>query len=450
MRGAKQTAGRELRHSRVARPSLVVVTVAVASAAFIALLSVSGPPERAAGNPSLLEARSILTGTLTLPERLGDTALYEGRALNVFQPGQTLFFLVHLLAAGDQALELWKREIFGVFALSSILFAVALVRLSGGRIVLSISLAASVMFGAPYIASLPPALAGSVHRTNHVLAIMFMSAVLLLLATETPQRKLFLVGACIGGAMLFRVQSILLLIVPVSLLFQEPDGRSWVIRARVGPPLERKALARDLARLLAGPAVAALIVAGFQLARFHNPFETGYIYIYEGRTDYLAERAHHYGLWSLHFLPENLWRTLFAMPSIQFSGPRISNVVGDPLGNSLLFSQPVLLMAIMAWRGAARARVQAFALAALALALPVWTYHNPGLDAPGYMRYSLDYLPMWVATMAVASRHLPQRVSWQLVAALLCVWSIYYGCSLIILGPTMGSVPSSVEIGSFA
>lgn len=418
------------------RSILVGIVCASASLMFALVLPLSGPSSLLRHNPPLLEARSLLTGTTVLPERLWDTALYDGRAQNVFQPGQTFLFLAHLLAAGERALSYWRQEIFSLFVLSSALFAAALVQLSGGRVILAGALAASMMFGAPYIASLPTALNGAVYRTNHVLAIVFMSAALAVLGRWPVRRHLLLTGACVACAMVFRLQTALLLIVPLSMLMQDRDGRSWRIGARLASPAERRALASDLMRLLALPLLAVLLVAAFQAARFQNPFENGYIYIYEGRDDYLAQRAHQYGVWSLQFLPETLWRTLFAVPSIQFDGLRIARIVGDPLGNSLLFSQPVLLMAALALTAFGAARVQAFALTALAMALPVWTYHNPGFEAPGYMRYSLDYLPVWIATLAVARAYSPVRRVWEIAGVLMSAWAVYYGWSLLTLGVT--------------
>jgi len=150
------------------------------------------------------------------------------------------------------------------------------------------------------------------------------------------------------------------------------------------------------------PALALATVMTFQTIRFGSPIETGYGLIYEGRTDYLALRAREHGIMSIRFLPENLYRTFLAAPEIQLQGPSILSVKGDPRGNALLFSQPILLLFLFASKGVRRARVQAFLLASLILALPVWLYHNPGVHAPGYMRYSLDYVFVWAATLAAS------------------------------------------------
>jgi hypothetical protein len=423
---------------RHTRNRLLAAGFVAASLAFLLVIDVSGPPQDIAQNPALLEARSILdTGSVVLPERLHDTAIDDDRALNIFQPGQTLLFLSQLALFHEKTVALWKGELFVTFIVSAVLLAVALTVLAGGSSGIGTALAASGMFGAPYIASLPKALTGSVHRANHVFAIPFIAATLLLLGRRLTPRRLWLIGACIGSAMAFRAQNVLLLIIPLCLLFQDEDGIRWDVARRLRGWSERRRFVQDLVRLAVFPCAAILLIALFNVWRFGSPFESGYLAIYDGRIDYLAQQAHEYGLWSLHFLPANLWRTLFAFPSMSFSGLRVVSIAGDPFGNSLLFSQPVLLLTgVLFAKGAFPPRVQAFLLGAILLSIPVLTYHNAGLEAPGYMRYSLDYLFVWIAVIAVAfgatSHARPLRTATWLLAA----WAVYYGIAVVRVLPT--------------
>lgn len=379
-------------------------------------------------NVSLVEAQSILSGEITLPERLHDTALYNKRVVNIFQPGQTIFFLAHLIAAGgNRGVGIFQVELFLVFVLSVFLFSLALYRLSNRQAIFSMSLAASLLFGAPYIASLPVALNGSVYRVNHVLSILFVAAFLFLIGSKNLDQKLLLIGACIGAAMLFRTQYALLLFLPLSLILQDVEGRLSQISKALSTPVTRLALAKQVAKLFVFPLLAVIIIAVFQLARFQNPFETGYAYIYVGRTDYLAQRAIDYGLFSLHFLPENLYRTFFAFPIFEIDGWRIVKFIGDPRGNSLLFSQPILLTILFLRESLATARAKSFLFVSLLLAIPAWFYHNPGFYAPGYMRLSLDYLPLWIATVAVFASYAPKSRYVLGLSVIATVLSILYG-----------------------
>lgn len=408
--------------------------LAVTSVAFLFLLSRNEAPTRQP-NLSLIEAQSILAGKIALPDRIHDTAVYGGQAFNVLQPGQTIFFLVQLIAAGDTAaVAMLQVELSLVFVMSVFLFSLALFRLSDGQAVLSVSLAASAMLGAPYIANLPVALTGSAYRINHVLSILFISAFLVLVGSKNLDQKLLPIGLCIGVAMLFRMQNVLLLLLPLSFLLQDSEGNAWQIREAVSTPAARLALARQVAKLFLFPLLAAIIIAGFQMARFHNPLDTGYEYLYAGRSDYLAQRAKDYGLFSLHFLPENLFRTLFAFPIFEIDGWRVQRILGDPKGNSILFSQPILLTIFFLRGSWVTPRAKSFLFVSLLLTIPVLLYHNPGIKAPGYMRLSLDYLPLWIATIAVFAKY-TLRSRFVLCASVIsAVWSVLYGIALLKIG----------------
>lgn len=415
----------------------VIVSLVLMSLSFLFLLDWADPSLRHGENPSLHEARSILNGRIALAERVHDAAVHRGRAVNVFQPGQTIFFLVHLLLAGESFLSVFQGEMFAVFVLSVLLCSLALLRLSRGRVAVSTALVASLMFGAPYIASLRLALFGSMYRVNHCLSILPVFGLLILLENEPTRRRPILMGASIGVAMLFRAQNVLLMVLPLSYLLQDPEGRSWKIARVLSTAEGRKTLMHEVFRLALLPTVALVIIGAFQWARFGNPLQTGYELIYKDRDDFLAERFREHGMFSLHYMPENLSRVIWALPTIKMDGWRIDTVFSDPKGNSLLFTQPILLIGILLVRGLLAARAQAFGLASLVLALPVWFYHNPGYYGPGYNRLSLDYLPLWIASIAVLSRYAgaPRYVRW--VSLGLCVFSIAYGLILLLVGVSL-------------
>jgi len=412
---------------------LVGCSLTLAALAFFSMVRWNAPSMSRDTNPALQEALSLRSGGVALQDRPHDTAVYKGQAFNVFQPGQTLFFLGHLVAGGNRALRIFQIEIFMLFVLSSFLFGKAVFDLSDGQALFSVCLAASAICGAPYIASLPLALNGSIYRLNHVFSTLFMAALLVLLAGEKLHQRLYFAGACIACATLFRAQNILLLLLPMTYLLQDREGKSWQVSHALSTPGARKTLAAAVAKLMIFPCLAILVIGAFQWARFGNPLETGYTMIYAGRSDYLAERAGQFGLFSLHFLPENLYRTLLAFPGVEFNGWRIPKILGDARGNSLLYSQPILLTFLLVYGSIRNARAQAFLFVSLLLALPAWLYHNPGIFAPGYMRLSLDYLPLWVATLAVFARYKPDSrcAPW---AVIMTVWSIFYGLVLLLRG----------------
>jgi hypothetical protein len=392
-------------------------------------------------NPSLREAQSILQGRITLSERTHDTALSDGQPVNVFQPGQTLFFLIHLVTIGKGALEVFQAEMFFLFVVSAALFGLALFHLSGGKLIVSSTLAASALFGAPYIANLRLMMVGSMYRVNHGLSILFLIGLLILLTNDTVEKRMFVIGGCIAVSMLFRAQNVLLLTLPLSYLFQDSDKESWQITEAISNPASRKRLIEYTMKLMVFPLLAILIIIGFQTARFGDPFKSGYISIYEGRNDYLAQRADQHGLFSLRYLPENLFRTLCAIPKFNFQGMRLTEIIADPRGNSLLFTQPILLMGLFLWPGLKNAQAQAFLLTSLLLAIPVWLYHNPGFYAPGYMRLSLDYLFLWIATLAVMTRHSDRLTALRRGLFILAGFSVLYGRALLTTEVAVKTIP---------
>jgi hypothetical protein len=215
------------------------------------------------------------------------------------------------------------------------------------------------------------------------------------------------------------------------MLFQDSDGQSWQIRQKFSDRREIKTLGKKAMCLFAFPILAVAIIIGFQTARFHTPFENGYKYLFEGRSDYLAKRATEHGLMSLHYLPENLYRTFCASPKMEFEGWRVTELEGDPRGNSLLFSQPILLMFLLLWPSLRAARVQSFLAMSLLQALPVWLYHGIAYYAPGSPRVSLDYLPLWIATMAIAATYYPAAKRILLFSVPLAVFAVWYGYKLM-------------------
>jgi len=417
-------------------------------------------------NPALLEAQSLLDGKIAIPQRVHDSALFGGKAYNVFQPGQTLFFLTHYLLFGEHGLKLFQLELLLVAVFSTLLLGQALLTLTGEQMVPAICITVSAIFGAPYLVSLRQAFHCSVYRVNHCMSLLFISLSLYLLNRLPPSAigsrrdRLLSIGACIGAAVLFRAQHVLLVLLPLGCLLQ--DENTWAIRRVLRDSSLRRNLAQELVHLLLFPALAVLIIFGFQAFRFGNPLTSGYELIYVGRTDVLAERARTYGIFSLHFVPENLYRTFLALPTFSFDGRWRLSVVGDPRGNSLLLSQPLLLLfpllepirktvqAASLCRlyrrigmrrlrfsdrhllpGLRTARAQNYLLSALALAVPVWLYHNPGYHAPGYMRLSLDYLPLWVAALAASMRALPHKRYLSYALLLCALWAVIYAQLLL-------------------
>src|SRR5690606_8563319 len=119
---------------------------------------------------------------------------------------------------------------------------------------------------------------------------------------------------------------------------------------------------RAIAWLLAGVAVPALLVAGYNLARFGSPLEFGYglIAAAEGHR-VLDERGYHAGIVSPAYLPLGLHTML--LRSFDFVG-EAPWLRPNLTGTSVLLTMPILL-----WLATARGRDAAVALGVIALVM---------------------------------------------------------------------------------
>ena len=389
-------------------------------------------PGKLSRNPCYAEAKSLLDGSIELPKRLHDSAVHKKHYYNVFQSGQTLFFLGHLWVNPTRGLRYFPLEMVFLMLLSVAFFFCGVFKLSNGNSLIAACLTISFFGGAPYLASFPSAMQGYVCRVNHCFSILFFAMLFVVVSAPLTFRRCLLASLCIGLSMLFRIQNIILIILPILPLVAGPYDREWRIRQKLSRRPERRQLVNSLLLLVCFPLLAGLLFMGVNLAKFGNPLNTGYQYLYIDRTDYIALRARTYGMMSFEFLPENLFRTFWSAPAIEFDGWRIMKIMGDRRGNSLIFSQPILII-ICFLGGAFRfVRMKAFLATSLLLAVPVWLYHNPGVFGRGYMRLSLDYAPIWFSMLAIGvALCKPRTPLFPVIAVTGTIWSLFYAYMLL-------------------
>ncbi|HEX9988968.1 MAG TPA: hypothetical protein VGE45_10895 [Chloroflexia bacterium] len=166
--------------------------------------------------------------------------------------------------------------------------------------------------------------------------------------------------------------------------------------------------------LLLGVAGPVLLMLLYNHLRFGNPFENGYaLAVQSGLQPYLATARDTYGVFSLMYIPQNLWYLLFQGPlSLPFPFPgqsaiRMEFPYAQPSawGMGLFFTSPALLYGF-------RARltdplVQACLLGIIFVLLPLVTYFGIGWVQFGF-RYALDFMPLMVL---LAARGLPKPLT---------------------------------------
>ena len=140
-----------------------------------------------------------------------------------------------------------------------------------------------------------------------------------------------------------------------------------------------------------------------------------------------------YGNFSPVFLPENLFIATIKPPwfHLHCLGQVCPLVEPNPLGMGILWTSPVLLYAVFAFRHAGREKRQNIWLAAATLLslLPSLLYHNPGSAQFGY-RFLLDGLPFWMILVARGVRRQPLAGMATLI--LYCVVVNWWGTTWLI------------------
>jgi hypothetical protein len=142
---------------------------------------------------------------------------------------------------------------------------------------------------------------------------------------------------------------------------------------------------------------AAALHAAYNQARFGSPLDAGYHYILMG-PDFEA-LVRHFGRFSLHFLPANLWGWVLRPPQWQNGA-----LVPDPHGMSLLLTTPYLLLALWPRRVT---RLEWLALASFALiSLPSLLYYNDGWVHFG-QRFALDGIALALLAASFGAARAP-------------------------------------------
>lgn len=204
------------------------------------------------------------------------------------------------------------------------------------------------------------------------------------------KRNAWLVGLFIGFAFLTRQMSILYM--PFFFVLMTPPNRS--IFAVNSESIKR------LLKLAVFPAIAIGIYFAYNYARFGDPMQTGYAYIFPPEWDalgdpaaeWIEDRVQKLGLFHRDYLLFNLMHFFVQGPDIEFSGKYLTEMSGfGDKGIALFIGAPFLLYFFLAkWD-----REYLFAALTIALIAGVtFFYHSNGFSQYSVQRYVLDWLPL--------------------------------------------------------
>lgn len=341
-------------------------------------------------NAGVAEGVAWLNGRLDLTragrdiehDRPHDTAAFNGKVYNVFPPlvpalTAVLAPIHRLLAAPPDAWLQWTFVLFVFWPLPILGYLVF--RRETGDSAWGALLTLAWMGGTAVLPDLDYARQGFLGPINHVLS---QTGLLLLAADLLGKQRIWpaLIGLLIAA---WSRQMTALYAIPILVVAYQR---------------------RLLPLCIAGLALIAAPLISLNLLKFGNPFDSGYAFIYAGRTDQLAERAHQHGIFSTAFILENLWYMHAALPTF---GPGFTQIRIAPSGNgtSIWFTTPLLIYIFIDvprwWRDSRRRLLMLSTVPVMAgLAL----YHTTGFMQVGYNRFALDCIPIWLVVVAPFTR----------------------------------------------
>ena len=221
---------------------------------------------------------------------------------------------------------------------------------------------------------------------------------------EALAGRLVSAGVAISCAFLSRQMSIFY--VPLLLVFSlRPEAPLWSAM----PDKINRAIKLGI------PVAAAIgIYLLYNQLRFGSLLETGYAYI-DYPPGVLKERLDTDGLWSLRYLPFNLYHALVQGFHARFEGPGHIDLVGiDRFGTAFLVASPWLAMLFFT---PINHRTVFSGLLVAGLITVMLFYHSNGYTQYNVQRYMLDWLPAALVMLAYAvQRHttplFPLAVLW--------------------------------------
>ena len=192
-------------------------------------------------------------------------------------------------------------------------------------------------------------------------------------------------------------------------------------------------------RLLIGPAVATLLLAAYNAARFGDPLDFGYtrmLLVSPGRE--LMDR---YGQFHPHFAPYNFYWFFLAPPWLNLSG-RFPWLGYDPRGMGLLWASPALVYALVGlFRGRRTDLARHAAAGILAALVPLLLYFNTGYVQFGH-RFSMDYLPLVMVLTALGAGRRLRPVPLVLIAGSIGFTALMVWCNPVaVLPPWLAPMP---------
>jgi hypothetical protein len=267
---------------------------------------------------------------------------------------------------------------------------------------------------------------GAVWQYSHVAAVFFMLVAVLLLLRKAP---LALTAFVFGFAVISRSPTLLAAPFFLYCVYRQHCERLSIAG------LTDRAWLKDVAAFGAGLAPFGLVILGYNYARFHDPFNSGYQAVYETYVNSDIKYSYHrslfpdaaqFKLFDVRNIPLHLY-TLFLMPPQFHADWTVFRP--SPYGMSVLLTSPAFVYAFLVKRKTAL-KPACWLAVGLVCAL-LFMHYSQGWAQFGY-RFLLDFAPFLLILTALgfddntSSAHRRIQVDLVAISILVGFWGNYW------------------------
>lgn len=336
------------------------------------------------------QAHAWLNGKMDIPVHQYDVAVYQGKNYVAYPPLPAVLLLlpVALIGANDLA----TVPVSVVATCFAVLFFLRILQALQIGLRDSLWLTAAFFGGTAYFFVM---LTGHyVYGLSHVVCTAFLLGGL---NEFFGKRRMWLMAAFFGAAFLCRQMTIFYGLFVLIAAYEYAEGHRL-----------RAAISYGSVSLIF---ITAYLTVNY--LRFDNPFDTGYGHIpYEGM---LGERVRQYGLFSLQYVPFNLYHLLLKGHDVVFTGADGLKAQGmDLFGTSLTAASPFLLAGF--YQRLPRLQMAGVLTVTLLITALLLCYHNNGWHQVNAQRFTLDFLPLLMLPVISAWHHFPRKIFKALIA----------------------------------
>jgi hypothetical protein len=343
-------------------------------------------------------AKSLLNGNLHISYRkgYGDLAVFNNHYFLMWPPLPSVLLMPAVLFFGDNFNQFWLTFFSVVVSFFLAYKITRQLKLSEGHALIATIF---LFFGTVYLHLF---LLGFSSYLGQIVGTMFVLAAL----NEYFSKKRWLaMGILVALAFLSRFTLIFASLFFILSIFKQKSID----------------LKKQLIYFISPIVLAVLIVMSYNFARFSSIWETGQKY---GLDPVVGPS----GVFSLAYLPNNVYHFLFMGPEMLFENgatPQFPYLQADLLGLGILFVSPLLLLIFS--KKEKRSYTPALWLTSLVIMLPSLFFYNSGGAQFGY-RYFLDALPFIYILLLLS---LKQQRPWPTSIYILIFYSILFNFLII-------------------